>query len=70
MLIALTGDINTGRLMRLQYLGYSLLVVLFVFGFVLLTILAIGAGEHILGGDFQECQAQLRQGSGLLCHLC
>ena len=34
--------------MRLQYLGYSLLLSLLMFGFGLAILLAIGAGEHII----------------------
>lgn len=43
-----------GRLGRLQYLGYSLLLSLLLFGFVLAFVLAIGAGEHIIGGDIPQ----------------
>jgi uncharacterized membrane protein YhaH (DUF805 family) len=61
MIKALLGDVKTGRLMRLQYLGYSLLVYLLMFGFVFVVILAIGAGEHIIGGDLQYAQDKLRE---------
>jgi len=61
MIKALLGDVKTGCLMRLQYLGYSLLVYLLMFGFVFLVILAIGAGEHIIGGDLQHAQDKLRE---------
>ncbi len=61
MLNALIGDAKNGRLARLQYLGYSLLLFFFVFIFMLLTVMAVGVGEHILGGDLQEAQTQLRE---------
>ena len=61
MIKALLGNVKTGRLMRLQYLGYSLLVYLLMFGFVFVVILAIGAGEHIIGGDLQHAQDKLRE---------
>ncbi len=61
MLDNLIGEIKTGRLMRLQFLGYSLLLFLFLFGFAMLVVLAIGAGEHLLGGNLQEAQDQLRE---------
>jgi uncharacterized membrane protein YhaH (DUF805 family) len=61
MIKALLGDVKTGRLMRLQYLGYSLLVYLLMFGFVFVVILAIDAGEHIIGGDLQYAQDKLRE---------
>jgi uncharacterized membrane protein YhaH (DUF805 family) len=61
MVNALIGDVKTGRLMRLQYLGYSLLLSLLMFGFGLAIALAIGAGEHIIGGDLQQAQDKLRE---------
>ena len=61
MINALFGDVKTGSLMRLQYLGYSLLLSLLMFGFVLAVVLAIGAGEHIIGGDLEQAQEQLRE---------
>jgi len=60
MINTLVGDIKTGRLLRLQYIGYSLVLLLMVLGFVIFTILAIGAGEHLLNGNLQEAQAQLQ----------
>jgi len=60
MINTLVGDINTGRLLRLQYIGYSLVLLLMVMGFVFFTILAIGAGEHLFNGNLQEAQAQLQ----------
>ena len=60
MINVLFGDIKTGRLMRLQYLGYSLLLSLLMFGFMLAVVLALGAGEHIIGGDLQQAQDKLR----------
>jgi len=61
MLNILVGDVKNGRLLRLQYLGYLLLVSFLVFAFMMLVVLAIGAGEHILGGNLQEAQDQLRE---------
>lgn len=61
MIKSLFGDVKTGRLMRLQYLGYSLLLSLLMFGFGLAILLAIGAGEHIIGGDLQQAQDRLRE---------
>ena len=61
MLNVLIGDIKNGRLLRLQYLGYALFLILLFSLFVFAVILAIGAGEHILGGDLQQAQAQLQE---------
>lgn len=47
--------------MRLQYLRYSLLIAVFAISFVFSIVLAIGVGEHLLGGNLQEAQAQLRE---------
>ena len=54
MFKVLFGDITNGRLMRLPYLGYSLLLTLLVIGFGLAIVLAIGVGEHIVGGNLQD----------------
>ena len=61
MLNNLIGNIKNGRLIRLQYLGYFVLLNFMIFFFAFGTILAIGAGEHIIGGNLQEAQAQLRE---------
>jgi uncharacterized membrane protein YhaH (DUF805 family) len=54
------GDITNGRLQRLSYLGYSLLLTVALFGIGLVIVLAIGAGEHIIGGNLQQAQDKLR----------
>jgi uncharacterized membrane protein YhaH (DUF805 family) len=61
MIKALFGEVKTGRLMRLQYLGYSVLLSLLMFGFGMAVVLAIGAGEQLIGGDLQQAQNQLRE---------
>ena len=61
MIKALFGEVKTGHLMRLQYLGYSVLLSLLMFGFGMAVVLAIGASEHIIGGDLQQAQDQLRE---------
>ena len=60
MIKALFGEVKIGRLMRLQYLGYSVLLSLLMFGFGLAVVMAIGVGEHIAGGDLQQVQDQIR----------
>jgi uncharacterized membrane protein YhaH (DUF805 family) len=59
MIKALFGEVKTGRLMRLQYLGYSVLLSLLMFCFGIAVVMAIGVGEHIAGGDLQQVQDQL-----------
>lgn len=55
------GETRDGRLARLQYLGYSILLAAFAFGLAFLVILAIGAGEHIIGGNLQQAQDKFRE---------
>ena len=64
MLTALFGDVKNGRLRRLPYVGYSLLMILLVFGFMFASILAIGVGEQVLGGDLQQAQDKMRSALG------
>ncbi len=54
------GEIKTGRLLRLSYLGYALLMQLLVIAMVLAFIVAIGASENLIDGDFQQIQDILR----------
>ena len=61
MFKALFGNIINGRLMRLPYLGYSLLLVLFMFGIMFAIVLAIGGAEQLIDGDLQQAQDQLRE---------
>ena len=61
----LFGDITSGRLLRLPYLGYSILIG------VLGLLIAIGIGaslgiaERLVGGDIQQAQEQLREQFGI-----
>ncbi len=55
------GEIKTGRLQRLPFLGYSLVLQLLFFGFILAVGVAIGAGEHLIGGDLQQTQKMLAE---------
>lgn len=61
MLKALFGDVHNGRLMRLQYVGYSLLLSLLMVGFGIAIVAAIGLGEDLIGGDLQQAQEILRE---------
>jgi uncharacterized membrane protein YhaH (DUF805 family) len=65
MLTTFFGDITNGRLQRLPFLGYLLLVILLFFGFVFAVIFAMGAGEKLIGGDLQQAQATLAQTLGI-----
>jgi len=61
MINTLFKDIKNGRLLRLQYLGYSILICLIVIIFLASLVFAIGLGEHLLSGNFQEVQNQIQE---------
>jgi len=60
MFRALFKDVANGHMARLSYLGHSILLFLLLMAYMLIVVLAIGAGEHIIGGDLQQAQDQLR----------
>lgn len=60
MFRALFKDVTNGHMARLSYLGHSILLILLLMAYMLIVVLAIGAGEHIIGGDLQQAQDQLR----------
>jgi uncharacterized membrane protein YhaH (DUF805 family) len=61
VLKTLFGDVHNGRLKRLHYVGYSLLLSLFMIGFGFAVVAAIGLGEDFIGGDLQQVQDMLRE---------
>ena len=61
MFKVLFGDVKEGRLMRLPYLGYSLLLTLVAIVLLVVIVLAIGAGEHLVGGNLEQAQNKLRE---------
>ncbi|QNT70526.1 DUF805 domain-containing protein [Defluviicoccus vanus] len=65
MLTALFGDVRDGRLQRLPYLGYCLLLLLLVFAIgVAFTVLlggSEGLSEAITGGDAEKAKELLLQ---------
>lgn len=69
MLRVYFGEVKDGRVVRLPYLGYSLLLVAIVLIFGLGIVMSIGAAEHMMGGDLQQAQDQLRQRFGTLAIL-
>ena len=60
MIKTLFKDVAFGRIARLSYLGHSILLMVLLMAYMLIVVLAIGAGEHIIGGDLQQAQDQLR----------
>lgn len=59
MFKVLFGDIGSGKLFRLQYLGYSILLGLIGMGIAIAIGASIGMAEKQIGGDLQQAQAQL-----------
>ncbi|OOZ42898.1 DUF805 domain-containing protein [Solemya elarraichensis gill symbiont] len=64
MFNTLFGDIRNGRLKRLPFLLHSILLWLLMLGTVLAIAVALGAAEHIIGGDLQRAQEQLMSSFG------
>lgn len=65
MLKTLFGDITGGRVPRLPFLGYWLLLVVVLLVVIIGIGAAVGAAEHLVGGDLESAQAQLRSQFGL-----
>ncbi|WP_210394686.1 DUF805 domain-containing protein [Motiliproteus sediminis] len=65
MLTLYFGEIKTGRLTRLRYLGYSLLLLIIILLLTLLLGLVLGAVEQLVGGDIVTTQQRLADLFGL-----
>ncbi len=66
MLKVYFGEWGEGRLQRLAYLGYHVLLVFIIVAIFLGTIVAIGATEKFMGGDLIATQEMLSERFGLL----
>jgi len=64
MLTVLFGDIKNGRLQRLPFLGYSLLIAVFSMLVMMGIVVAIVGAEKLVGGDLQQAQAAIAQNMG------
>ena len=64
MMTVLFGDIKNGRLQRLQFLGYSLLVSVLTVVIMMGVVVAIAGAEKFAGGDLQQAQAAIRESLG------
>lgn len=53
------GEFTSGRLNRIQYLGYAALLVVLMLAIGIALGAAAGIAEHLVGGDLQEAQAKL-----------
>ncbi len=54
------GDVAKGQLLRLPYLGYSVLLFVLMFVFMISIGFMIGGAEQMMGGDIQQAQDKLR----------
>ena len=61
MFKALFGDIQTGRLLRLPYLGYSILISVLMIVFGLALAFAAGVGEYLIAGDMEAAQLHMSE---------
>lgn len=55
------GDVAKGQLLRLPYLGYSVLLFVLLAVFMIAIGLMIGGAEQMMGGDIQQAQDKLRE---------
>ena len=59
------GEFSNGRLLRLPYLGYTLLLIAVFVGFIFGTIMLMGAAETMMGGDLAGAQQTLMNSLGI-----
>jgi uncharacterized membrane protein YhaH (DUF805 family) len=65
MFKVLFGDVQAGRLLRLPYLGYSLLLSVLMIAIGFAIAYAAGVGEHLLAGDLDAAQAHMSENFSL-----
>ncbi|MEA3277530.1 MAG: DUF805 domain-containing protein [Pseudomonadota bacterium] len=65
MFRVLFGDLANGRLLRLPYLGYSILLGVIAVAIGIGIGAAIGVAENLVGGDIEAVQTQLREQFGV-----
>jgi len=59
------GDVTSGYLQRLPFVGYFILLQLIMIALVLGIAASLGVAENLLGGDLQEAQTMLREKFGI-----
>ena len=60
------GEWGDGRLKRLPYLGYYILLMVLVLAIIFGTIFAVGGLQNIMGGNIAETQTELMGKFGLI----
>ena len=66
MLKIFYGEWGTGKLQRLPYLGYHLLLMVLIIAIIMGTIFAVGAAENFIGGNLAETQKMLMDKFGFV----
>ena len=60
------GEWGSGKLQRLPYLGYHILLMVIIFAIIFGGIFAVGASENLMGGNIVDTQAMLMDKFGML----
>jgi len=66
MLKTYFGEWGTGKLQRLPYFGYHILLIALIIAIILGSIAAIGATENFIGGNLAETQKMLMDKFGFI----
>ena len=66
MLKTYFGEWGTGKLQRLPYLGYHILLMVIIFAIIFGSIFAVGTTENFLGGNLADTQTMLMDKFGVL----
>jgi len=66
MLKIFYGEWGTGKLQRLPYLGYHLLLMVLIIAIIMGTIFTVGAAENFIGGNLAETQKMLMDKFGFV----
>ena len=65
MLKTYFGEWGEGKLQRLPYLGYHILLMFLVVAIIVAGIFAVGAAENLIGGDLASTQKMLMDKFGI-----
>ncbi len=60
------GEWGTGKLQRLPYFGYHILLIALIMVIIMGTIFAVGAAENFIGGNLAETQKMLMDKFGFV----
>ena len=66
MLKTFFGEWGTGRLQRLPYLGYHILLMVLIMASIFGAIMLVGTIENIMGGSLEEIQTMLLDKFGII----